>query len=106
MFGPSRAVMHTQLTDSEVAALRHDHRVKGIHENAPVRPQASPALVVQHDAPWNLDRLDQPTLRLDGLYHYASDGSNVNVYVMDTVRTEPTVSQQGISRPAYREKTC
>ncbi len=34
---------------------------------------------------WNLDRIDQRTLPLDNAYNYASDGSGVHVYVIDTV---------------------
>ena len=41
---------------------------------------------VETGAPWALDRLDQTSLPLDSLYHYYSTGSNVNVYIIDTVR--------------------
>ena len=41
---------------------------------------------VETGAPWALDRLDQTSLPLDSLYHYYSTGSNVDVYIIDTVR--------------------
>ena len=41
---------------------------------------------VETGAPWALDRLDQTSLPLDSLYHYYSTGSDVNIYIIDTVR--------------------
>ena len=60
--------------------------MKSVHANDPVRPQTAPALTVQQAAPWNLNRIAQPDLPLNGLYKYASDGTGVRVYVLDTVR--------------------
>lgn len=64
--------------------------VRAIHENVNTKVHAeSPppaALRTQAQAPWNLDRLDQPRLPLDGTYKYTHDGSGVAVYVLDTVR--------------------
>ena len=76
-----------QLTEQEVEQLQADPRVKSVHANDVIRPQqAAPALTTQQAAPWNLARIAQPELPLDGLYKYASDGTGVRVYVLDTVR--------------------
>ena len=51
-----------------------------------MQPQAATGLTVQPAAPWNLARLDHPALQGATSYSYSSDGTGVNVYVLDTVR--------------------
>jgi hypothetical protein len=38
----------------------------------------------QSFAPWGLDRVDQRTVNRDNLYSFERDGSNVDVYIIDT----------------------
>jgi subtilisin family serine protease len=49
-----------------------------------VLPSSVSAAGVQSAAPWGLDRIDQTDLPLNSSYSYASDGSGVTSYVVDT----------------------
>jgi subtilisin family serine protease len=61
-------------------ALRSDRRVAYVERDAEVQASAT----TQTSATWGLDRVDQRALPLSGTYTYASTGSGVTAYVIDT----------------------
>lgn len=71
-----------QLSDSNLTALltAYNGSIASVHEDTSVSSAS-----VQYNAPWALDRLDQPSLPLDGAFHFDNLGTNVYVYIVDTV---------------------
>ena len=72
-----------QLTPVQLQSAQKNSKIAKVRPDSSVSTSSS--LTIQQDAPWNLDRVDQPSLPLDGLYHYALDGTGINVYILDTV---------------------
>lgn len=69
-----------ELTAAEIADLSTDPLVLAIEPDRPA------TLFVDDTSPdsWGLDRIDEPTLPLDGRFHTRSDGAGADIYVIDT----------------------
>ncbi len=61
-------------------AMANNPNVDYVETDAPVSTRQQ----VQESAPWALDRVDQRSRTLDGVYTYATAGSGVRAYVVDS----------------------
>jgi subtilisin family serine protease len=68
-----------EMTADAAAALAADPGVAYVEQDTPVVASA-----VQTNPTYGLDRIDQPSLPLDGKYTFASDGAGATVFVIDT----------------------
>ena len=67
------------LNAGQLSALQHNPNVAWIEQDAVYHAAAT-----QTGAPWNLDRIDQRYLPLNGTYNYNSTGAGVRAYIIDT----------------------
>jgi subtilisin family serine protease len=95
-----------RLTAAQLRSVRRDSSVRYVEPDAiatinktnppvPTKAPANGAAVGPHTLPpsgesvqtgatWGIDRVDQRTLPLNGIYRYTSKGNGVSVYVLDT----------------------
>lgn len=73
--------MVVRLRDAQRTALAKNPNVVSIEPSA---RQTATTGGVQDPSPWGLDRIDQPSLPLNGQYSYANSGGGVTVYIVDT----------------------
>jgi subtilisin family serine protease len=86
-----------QLSSSQAARLRRDHRIRSVERDTPVHISTT-----QSGAPWGLDRIDQRYLPLSTTYQYAASGAGVKAYVVDTgIRSSHTDFAGRVSTGAY-----
>ncbi|MFM7094363.1 MAG: S8 family peptidase, partial [Actinomycetota bacterium] len=72
-----------RLTNAQVESLLGDPRVASVSRNKRVRKRATtPA--AQADVQYQLDRIDQRALPLDGVYGPPGTGEGVQIYMIDT----------------------
>ncbi|HEY5933428.1 MAG TPA: S8 family serine peptidase [Kofleriaceae bacterium] len=76
------SVLHgfsARMSAADAGALADEPGVLYVEEDTPVYASA-----VQANPTYGLDRIDQASLPLDGMYNYASTGAGTTVFVIDT----------------------
>jgi subtilase family protein/peptidase inhibitor I9 len=86
-----------RLTEKQAGELATENGVDSVVLDTPVR-----ALGQQVDPPsWGLDRIDQHSLPLDGVYNYPNEAENVTAYVIDTGISATHQDFGGRVRPGF-----
>jgi subtilisin family serine protease len=69
------------LSPKQLRQLRHSRLVKYVEQDERVEEQS---VHTQTNAPWDLVRIGERALNLDGNYRYSAEGAGVSVYMIDT----------------------
>ncbi|HEY0603063.1 MAG TPA: S8 family peptidase [Herpetosiphonaceae bacterium] len=78
------------LNAGQLAALQHNPQVEYIEQDAEISFQSEQSDVsIQATQPvsggqWGLDRIDQPSLPLNGTYNYTATGAGINAYIVSS----------------------
>lgn len=83
-----------ELSESDALQLSRDSRVQLVEEDSVFSSS-------QVAVPWDLDRIDQRTLPLDGSFVPGGDGAGVSVYVVDTGIRADHVDLYGRVAPGF-----
>ena len=74
-----------EIPDQAIEGLSHNPQIQRIEQDGIIHIESSGS---QLNPNWGLDRIDQSSRPLDGMFSYGADGSGVNVYIIDTgIRT-------------------
>ncbi|MGW0434170.1 S8 family peptidase [Micromonospora sp. NPDC003197] len=79
VYGDALNGFQVHLTEFAARRLAQDPAVAYVEQDRTVQPTT-----VQTNAPWNLDRIDQPALPMNSTYSFTSAGTGVKAYIIDS----------------------
>ena len=87
------------LPDAAVQAMKNNPNVAYIEQDQTVSLNETP--LAQNLATWGLDRVDQVTRPIDGIYHYNYKGTGINTFIIDTGIRSDHIEFTGRIKPGY-----
>ncbi|GAB2941443.1 hypothetical protein GCM10027280_32480 [Micromonospora polyrhachis] len=79
VYGDALNGFQIHLSESAARRLARDPAVAYVEQDRTVE-----LTTTQNNAPWNLDRIDQPALPLSTTYNFTSQGTGVKAYIIDS----------------------